>query len=335
MGVMSVTRSYPWDPVDPLGEALHFLRMSGLFYCRSELTAPWALEMPAFEDCLSFHVVTAGTCLLQVQAATPSMLRPGDLALVPHGRGHLLLSEPDVPSAGRVDLLPQQQVSDHYSILRYGPGGPASSIVCGIVRFDHPAAHQFLGVLPPVIHVQAAEASEWMLRTLGLLAAEAAQLRPGGEAVITRLADILVIQAIRSWLERDPAAHRGWLGALQDEQVGRAMTLIHRRPAEAWTVASLAREVGMSRSAFSARFTELVGEPVMRYVTNWRMHLALTWLREDKLSVGQLASRLGYESEAAFARAFKRVIGAAPGSARLTTSLTAPDRLAPPVSAAR
>jgi AraC-like DNA-binding protein len=134
--------------------------------------------------------------------------------------------------------------------------------------------------------------------------------------VITRLGDILVIQAIRSWIESDPAAQTGWLGALQDRQIGRAITLIHRDPARVWTVESLADELAMSRSAFAARFTELVGEPVMRYVARWRMHLALSALKEEGATVGELADRLGYRSEAAFSRAFKRIIGISPGAAR-------------------
>lgn len=123
-----------------------------------------------------------------------------------------------------------------------------------------------------------------------------------------------MIQAIRSWIARDPAAQTGWLGALQDRQIGRAIALIHRDPARAWTVASLADELAMSRSAFAARFTALVDEPAMRYVTRWRMHLALSALKEEDVTVGELADRLGYRSEAAFSRAFKRVIGVPPGA---------------------
>jgi AraC-like DNA-binding protein len=134
--------------------------------------------------------------------------------------------------------------------------------------------------------------------------------------VITRLGDILVIQAIRAWIESDPVAQSGWLGALRDPQIGRAISLIHRDPARDWTVASLADELAMSRSVFAARFTQLVGEPVMRYVARWRMHLAVATLKEESVTVGQLADRLGYRSEAAFSRAFKRVIGVAPGGIR-------------------
>jgi AraC-like DNA-binding protein len=149
-----------------------------------------------------------------------------------------------------------------------------------------------------------------------LMAVEAREFQPGGEAVITRLADVLVIQAIRAWIETAPAARTGWLGALQDPQIGRALALIHRDPARAWTVASLASELAMSRSAFAARFTELVTEPAMQYVTRWRMHVAQNALETEGATVAQLADRLGYRSEAAFARAFKRVVGIPPGAVR-------------------
>jgi AraC-like DNA-binding protein len=236
---------------------------------------------------------------------------------VPHGEGHILRSEPGAPAPGILELA-LEQVSDRYEILRHGEGGAPTALICGAVRFDHPAAHNLVEILPDMIHVEASSSSEldWLQSTLRLMAAEARQLRPGGEAVITRLADVLVVQAIRSWIETDPAARSGWLGALRDRHIGRAIAIIHRDPARAWTVASLADEVGMSRSAFAARFTELVGEPAMQYVTRWRMHVALTSFKEDRATVAELASRLGYRSEAAFARAFKRVIGVSPGAVK-------------------
>jgi AraC-like DNA-binding protein len=310
-----------WNAVDPLGEALHFLRMSGTFYCRSELTAPWALDLPGVKDCLSFHVVTAGQCWLEIGEAEHRLLEPGDLALVPHGQGHRLSSAPGTP-APRLDELRHEHVSERYAILRHGGGGAATSLVCGAVRFDHPAARQLVTLLPSVILVRASASprQEWLESTLRLMAAEAKELRPGGETVITRLADILVIQAIRAWIEHDPAAQRGWLAALQDRQIGRAIALIHRDPARAWSLAALASEVAMSRSAFAARFTELVGEPAMHYVARWRMFVALTCLQEERAALGELANRLGYQSEAAFSRAFKRFIGVSPGAVRRRTA---------------
>lgn len=280
-----------WNPVDPLGEALHFLRMSGVFYCRAEFTAPWGLALPAIDHCLMFHAVTSGRCWLEDDGSEPRLLQPGDFVLVPHGQGHRLASEPGAGAEPLFDL-PREQVSDRFEILRHGMGGTAVNLVCGAVRFDHPAACQLVAMLPRTICIDAADSPhlDWMQSTLRFMAAEAKELRPGGESIITRLADILVIQAIRAWIEKDPAAQTGWLGALQDKQIGRAITLIHRDPARAWTLASLAAEVAMSRSAFAARFTDLVGVSAMQYVARWRMQVALTSLKEQDVGLGELAN---------------------------------------------
>lgn len=306
-----------WASADPLGEVLYFLRMSSTFYSRCEFSAPWGLELPAFEDTMMFHVVTSGRCWLEVEGAEDVLLQPGDLALVPHAQGHRVASEPGYPGRKLFDL-PSELISERFEILRQGGGGAPTGLICGTVRFDHPAARRLIDVLPKVISIDSSAFPDmgWVQSTLRFIAAEARELRPGGETVITRLADILVIQAIRAWIERDPAAQTGWLGALQDRQIGRAIMLIHRDPARDWTVAALASEVAMSRSAFAARFTELVGESPMYYVTRWRMLLAETWLREDGATVGEIAGRLGYRSEAAFSRAFKRIWGLPPGAIR-------------------
>ncbi len=313
-----------WTPIDPLGEALHVLRMSGSFYSRCVFTAPWGLDLPPMPNALMIHIVTAGDPWLEVDGVEPRVLHPGDLALVPHGDGHRLASAPGFPGIRLFDL-PSQGLSERYEVLRIEGGGAATGLVCGTIRFDHPAAHHLIEVLPRVITVAAAQSaqSRWIQSTVRFLATEARELRPGGETVITRLADVLVIQAIRSWIEHDPAAQTGWLGALRDRQIGQAIALIHRDPAHDWSVARLAHEVAMSRSAFAARFADLVGETPMHYVTRWRMHVAATWLREDGAALADLALRLGYRSEAAFSRAFKRIIGVPPGEVRRSVG-TAP-----------
>jgi len=306
-----------WTPVDPLGEALHFLHMSGVYYTHSVLTAPWGLAVPALPDSLMFHVVTNGACWLEVTGAEPQFLQPGDFSLVPHGDGHRLLSAPDAEAVNILEL-PLEPISERYERLHYGHGGAETTLICGGVRFEHPAAKHLVSLLPQILCVRAWDDSQmaWMQNTLRLMALEARDLQPGGETIITRLADILVVQAIRMWLAADPIAQTGWLGALQDKQIGRAILLIQRHPAEPWTVASLADAVSMSRSAFAARFKDLVGETPMHYVTRWKMNLALTWLQEQDLTLMNLADRLGYQSEAAFSRAFKRFIGVSPGSVR-------------------
>ena len=216
-----------WAPSDPLGEALHFLRMNGAFYCRSELSSEWGLTVPPLEDYLWFHVVTSGGCWLEIDGAEAMFLRPGDLAVVPHGRGHA--SEcTGVPAPGILESQ-REQVSDRYEILRHGEGGARTTLICGAVRFDHPAAGNLVASLPATIYVEASSSpqAEWLQSTLRLMAAEARELRPGGEEVVT-CGDILVIQAIRSWIETDPAARAGWHGALQDRHIGRAISLSYR-----------------------------------------------------------------------------------------------------------
>ena len=303
--------------VDPVGEALYFLRMNGTYYSLCQFTTSWGMVLPPMPGSLMFHVVTSGQCWLEVGGARARLLQPGDLALVPHGEGHCLTSAPGHPGIGLFDV-PREQVSERFEILRQGGGGEQTTLVCGTATFDHPAARHLISLLPAMITVNGSSSphGEWIQTTLRFMASEARELRPGGETVITRLADVLVIHAIRGWIEHDPGAQTGWLAALRDKQIGRALALIHRDPARAWTLESLASEVAMSRSAFAARFSELVGAPAIQYLLRWRMHLAATWLREQNTGLGELAGRLGYRSEAAFSRAFKGVVGISPGASR-------------------
>ncbi|HVH88332.1 MAG TPA: AraC family transcriptional regulator [Terriglobales bacterium] len=305
---------------DPVGEALHFLRMSGTFYCRSEFTSPWALSIPAMQNCLMLHVVTAGRCILQVDETAQQTLHPGDLTLVPHGEGHVLTSSSGL-TAAKLFEIEREQVSERYETLRLGGGGDRTTMICALFQFEDPAAQQLIIFLPKVINVDswATPQSDWIQSTLRMMAAEASEMRPGGETVITRLADILVIQAIRYWITHAPSEQTGWLGALHDPQIGPIISKIHRRPGRSWTLESLAAEAFMSRSAFSARFTELVGESAMRYVTRWRMNDARSRLQRGE-RIAEIAISLGYESEAAFSRAFKRHLGLPPGAVRRARS---------------
>ncbi len=314
---------------DPLAEALHFLRMDGMFYCHSELTAPWGIDMPQLPGHLWFHVVTAGDCILVDSSGQDHELRQGDVVVLPHGSRHWAKDRPDVDTPSVFDL-PHDYVSRQYAVLRHGGGGRPATIVCGVVRFGHPAGQTLIELLPEIIRIEGRIAGAewpWLPTLLGLMAAETQHPRPGGEAVVTRICDILVIQAIRNWIDTSSDAQSGWLGALRDPAIGGAIARIHREPERDWTVASLADEVAMSRSAFSARFTDLVGQPAMQYVARWRMLLAVDLLRDEQFSIAQIAARLGYGSEAAFSRAFKRIMGEPPSAARESRSAMDPEEI--------
>lgn len=302
-------------PADPLGEALHALRLTGTLYCRAELTAPWAIAMPAFDGLMTFLVVTTGDCWLDL-GGVRRRLGPGSLTLVPHETAYVVRSDPCVAPRPLFEI-PVERITDRYEIMRFGGGGELTQVTCGVVRFEHATARRLIASLPDLVHVDSwDDPGGWLTSTLQLIAREASALRPGGDTVLTRLADVLVIQAIRAWLESSPESEQGWLGALRDEHVGRALATMHRAPGKAWTLARLAKEVGMSRSAFAERFTELVGEPAITYLTSWRMQLAWEALETTTDSVAEIAERLGYRSDAAFVRAFRRTHGITPGAVR-------------------
>src|SRR4051812_46215464 len=178
-----------------------------MFYCRSEFTAPWALALPPLRGYLMLHLVTSGHCRLEIDRSAPKLLQQGDLILVPHGEGHQLSSQAGLKGEKLFDIA-REQVSERYETLRIGGGGEPATMICGAFQFDHPAAHHLVTLLPQVILLPASS-SDLIHSTLRVMDAEARELRPGGDTVITRLADVLVIHAIRSWIAQDPAAQTG------------------------------------------------------------------------------------------------------------------------------
>ncbi|WP_217354224.1 AraC family transcriptional regulator [Ruegeria arenilitoris] len=302
---------------DPLGEILHLLKLTGTFYCQSRMSAPWGVSIPGFPDILSFAVITHGRCFMKVGQDDPFEVEKGDLVLMTNGAPIGFFSSEDTPLL-TLEELPIRKVTELYETLEYGGGGAETGIMYGLVRIDHAASGMLMGLLPDVLKIDPWEedAGSWLQATLQFIAKEARELRPGGETVITRLADVVVIEAIRRWLNSAPDANRGWLKAARDPQIGRTIVAIHRTPAAAWTVEALAEVAGMSRSAFAARFTGLVGVPAIQYLATWRMHLASERLVSTDQPISQIAADIGYLSEPAFNKAFKRVFGAPPGKIR-------------------
>ena len=290
--------------MDSLAEVLQDLRLSTSFFARSELKAPWGLAF-SVNDGPHFHMIVTGQCFLRINNEHIH-LKAGDLVLLPHADNHQLA---DSPESAAIPLLalPSERIGQNAALLHYGGDGVAALLICGGVSFAGPIVHPLLNLLPHVLLLRREELEgeyTWLDTTLTLMGAEA----------LSHLADILVLQSIRAWLERDENRQTGWLGALSDVDIGRALVLMHRHAEEAWTVASLAREVNLSRSVFAERFSRLVGVPPMQYLTRWRMSLASSWLREQHMSASEAAHRLGYSSEAAFSRAFKQHFHVPPGS---------------------
>jgi AraC-like DNA-binding protein len=313
-GFMSVTM--PWDTEDALTAALYRVRMRGAFYSWTEASAEGAVEMPQFPGTLSFHIVAHGTAHLEVEGADTVPLDAGMLALVPRGIGHRISTSPGAHVVGRADLLPQTMLGDAFSVLRIGPeaADPPLAMLCGVVAFDSPAVDDMLAVLPSVVIVDSAR-HPVMAALLPLLARELREPKPGGDAVATRLADVLVVETVRAWLADQESESSGWLAALRDPQLGAALAAVHREPGHPWTLDALARRATMSRSVFAARFTAVVGTPPMTYVSAARMRAARAMLAEGR-SVAAVAAAHGYGSEAAFSRAFARVTGETPGRVR-------------------
>jgi len=298
---------------DTLGETLYSLRLNGLVYANSELTAPWGIEMPPMPGKMMFHIVTQGGCWLRFLNHEDVYLQPGDLALLPRGEGHLIASDTSIECKPFFDI-PVSKLSERYEFLHYGGGGEQTGLTCGVLGFDHVVGEKLISQLPPLIHMQSdnGQLRGSLQALIELMAEEASALGAGGETVVAHLADIIVIKAIRYWLENSAEASRGWLGALKDPKIGKVLAGMHAHPETTWTLERMAAQAGMSRSGFSARFTELIGTSAKQYLTEWRMHLARMKIMQSPMPLIELAEELGYTSEAAFSRAYKRVFGVPP-----------------------
>jgi AraC-like DNA-binding protein len=302
--------------MDVLSDILQAVHLSGAILGRAEFTSPWGVSSEGLTAPM-FHIVLSGNGFITVQGHEPIAMGTGDLIMMPHGHIHSLQSEFSVPTVKFTDLM----VGDpprKPDIIRSGGGGAVTRIVCGHLAFDQGEMHPLLAQLPALIHIKGGADGdhEWLETTAQLITSELRAERMGTSALLDRLGGVLFIQVIRSYVESLPPGQAGWLGALRDLRIGQALELIHEAPARAWSIGDLACGVGMSRSAFAGRFKTLVGETPMQYLTRWRMHRAAHYLRSEGLAVPQTARRVGYESSATFSKAFKRYIGASPGTYR-------------------
>lgn len=304
------------EPDDVLTDALNALGLRSRVFCRSELITPWALDVPA-GDYAHFHIIDRGGGSLFVhEGREPIRLRAGDVVVLPRGRGHVLSDGPAVTPV-RLGSVATTSRPGRVSVIRNSTRGPATRMICGSFELRHREGASVLLQLPEVLHVRGHDGRPpaWLAATVELLVFEAHHLRPGRSAVMTRLTDILLIQVLRHWLERSSGARR-WLIAVRDKQIGAALSLIHRHLEREWTVHELARQIGMSRSAFADRFKALLGEPPLSYIARWRMLRAAQWLRETETPVVEIASRIGYADAGAFSKTFKRHIGTTPAAYR-------------------
>lgn len=298
---------------DLLTDILQTMRLEHTILCRCELTAPWGIRFPAEDGEAAFHIVTRGQCWLQLEGQKPLLLATGDFVMFPHGHEHTIvdtLSSPITDFENTSIMRPNHG----YNSISFGGDGLAIELLAGCFQVRGDRRNPLLASLPTLIHVRSdhGQLVPWLETTLRYITAELAISQLGFQTVIARLVDVLFIQAVRAYVANIAAEQRNWLRALTDAELVIALSCIHRSPEKAWTVAVLAEQIPMSRSAFSARFAELVGQPPMQYLTTWRMVKATELLRESQLGLKEVAARVGYESEVSFSKAFKRWAGVAP-----------------------
>jgi len=300
-----------------VADLIQSVRLGSTIYFCPELGAPWGFSI--VEHGCIFHIIVKGRCLIEVaDLANPVELVAGDFVVVPHGDAHIMR---DSIESSTVDFfeLAKRSGPDSTGAFRAGGEGAVTKLVCGGMQFENERIDPLLAMLPPLIHVKGnnGKAAHWLRATVTQVLGELESSRAGAKSVVTRLADILFIRAVRSYFERNcDNAEFGWLAAIRDPQIGPALALLHNRMHEDWTVAALARQVGLSRSLFAEKFTQLVGEPPLRYLKRLRLNAAARRLRSSRDKLSAIAAASGYESAAAFAKAFKRSLGRTPGDYR-------------------
>jgi AraC-like DNA-binding protein len=302
--------------MDPLADVLDLSRVSGALLAQLVAHEPWGIAIDR-QSGATFHAIVAGDCWLRVPGAKPRRMMPGDVVLLPTNAPHDLLSAPDA-AAKPFDRVTKESLRTPAGEVELPGSGAITRILCAAYDYDHEVAQPLLSLLPAVLHLPAGDpASDGAVEsTLRLLTLELGSGSPGSQAAAARLIDVLLIHVVRAWLRAHAEGDASWLVALRDPVAARALALLHERPDDAWTVERLAQEVSVSRATLSRRFTELVGEPPLGYLTRWRMDLAAKRLRDTDDTLAAIAGDVGYTSEYAFARAFARERGEPPGRYR-------------------
>jgi AraC-like DNA-binding protein len=314
--------------MDAFSAVLKALRLETGIFLEAEFTAPWCIDsspgkevqsiLPRAEHLAIYHLLVQGSCRARLPDDDAEVaLTAGDLIMFPHGDGHLLgsdLARSPVRGAALVQKSPEGGIAR----IEHGGGGARTRFVCGYLACDWRMCRPMLGALPRMLRVPLGESASaaWIISTIQRAAEESRAPRAGTEAVLVKLAELLFVEAIRCHIESIPEDQRSWLAALRDPQVSRALRLLHADPARQWTVDDLGQEAGISRSALAERFALLIGEPPMQYLTRWRLALAARALKEGDETILRIADDVGYESEAAFNRAFKREFGMPPATWR-------------------
>jgi AraC-like DNA-binding protein len=326
--------------MDALSEALSSVRMTGAIFYDAICTAPWGFAVPRLQDvahvlapgteCLvGYHLVAEGRAVSQFEGEAEVTLAAGDVVIVPHG-------DPHTVSNGRPATLIDSRASicsnlvGDLSTFKIGSGGEETRFVCGYFGCERHAARLFLAGLPRMIriNVRGDGPGAWLESSIRHLLSASASHHPGHTALLSKMAEALFIETLRRYMEWLPPEQTGWLAGARDPVVGAVLALLHRRPGHAWTLAELARQIGAARSVVAERFARFLGEPPMAYLWRWRLQLAARLLQTTQKSVFEVALEAGYESEAAFNRAFKREFGLPPGQYRRSLRRAASDQKA-------
>ena len=313
--------------MDALSETLRVVRLVGAVFINARFTAPWCYQSPradtaapllepGAERVVIWHMITEGECFVEMTDGFTVRLVAGDAVLFPQGDAHRMTSQPGLaPAAGaKLDTVLARRPRQ----LAYGGGGAPTKLVCGYLACDHRLAQLLLAGLPPLVrvNVRGSNAGLWLEASVRYALAEARSPRPGGEGVLAKLAEVLFIEVLRLYMNEQGNGKTGWLAGVGDRIVGAALNSLHKRPAHPWTLEELAREAGTSRSVLAERFQQLVGTSPMQYLTQWRMLLAANLLSRSNAPLARIAEDVGYQTDTAFSRAFRREYGAPPAAWR-------------------